>query len=285
MFVVAGQKDLDGVVAPVGVSPATRLGEHADRKHLAVKRHILDGVGREDGSLSRLDEAGERLIDLDLRGHLRSVASVLEELDAHLDALEQRDDIAGLIIWSGKPGMFIAGADLREFVASLDIEKDKIVQMCRRGQLLFGRLAKSNFVTIAAIDGICVGGGAELAIWCDRRLMSDGPKTEFGFPEVKLGLFPGWGGTARAPRIIGLGNAVEMITGGESINAKNARLMNLASDVVAPDQLIPAAISLIRHEQSSGDYKKDRQCWPMRPPLPSRSRECEGRRPVASSAR
>jgi 3-hydroxyacyl-CoA dehydrogenase/enoyl-CoA hydratase/3-hydroxybutyryl-CoA epimerase/3-hydroxyacyl-CoA dehydrogenase/enoyl-CoA hydratase/3-hydroxybutyryl-CoA epimerase/enoyl-CoA isomerase len=187
--------------------------------------------------------------------------SVLEELAGHLDALEQRDDIAGLIICSGKPGMFIAGADLREFVASLDIEKDQIVQMCRRGQTLFGRLAKCNFVTIAAIDGICVGGGAELAIWCDRRLMSNGAKTEFGFPEVKLGLFPGWGGTARAPRIMGLGNAVEMITGGESVNAETARLMNLASDVVAPDQLIPAAISLIRHEQSSQDYKKDRQLW------------------------
>ncbi|MDP6721721.1 MAG: enoyl-CoA hydratase-related protein, partial [Pirellulaceae bacterium] len=192
--------------------------------------------------------------------------SVLEELSMHLDALDGRDDIAGLIICSGKPGMFIAGADLREFVASLDVEKDQIVQMCRRGQTLFGRLAKSNFVTIAAIDGICVGGGAELAIWCDRRLMSSGPKTEFGFPEVKLGLFPGWGGTARAPRITGLGNAVEMITGGESVNAKTARLMNLVSDVVAPDQLIPAAIAMIRHEQTSGDYKQDRQCWSR--PLP-----------------
>ena len=192
--------------------------------------------------------------------------SALEELTGHLDALDGRNDIAGLIICSGKPGMFIAGADLREFVASLDIEKDQIVQMCRRGQTLFGRLAKSKFVTIAAIDGICVGGGAELAIWCDRRLMSSGPKTEFGFPEVKLGLFPGWGGMARAPRILGLGNAVEMITGGESVNAKTARLMNLVSDVVAPDQLIPAAIAMIRHEQTSGDYKQDRQCWSR--PLP-----------------
>ena len=53
------------------------------------------------------------------------------------------------------------------------------------------------FVTVAAIDGMCVGGGAELAMWCDRRIMTDSPKTQFGFPEVKLGLFPGWGGTAR----------------------------------------------------------------------------------------
>ena len=192
--------------------------------------------------------------------------AVLDELANHLDALEQRTDLAGLVICSGKPGMFIAGADLREFVASLDIEKEQVVQMCRRGQTLFGRLAKCDFVTIAAIDGICVGGGAELAIWCDRRILSSGPKTEFGFPEVKLGLFPGWGGTARAPRIIGLSNAVEMITGGESVDAQDARAMNLATDIVAPDQLIPAAIAMIRAEQTSGDYLRDRQTWSA--PLP-----------------
>ncbi len=188
-------------------------------------------------------------------------SAVLDELSAHLDTLEARDDLAGLIIQSGKPGMFIAGADLREFVASLDIEKEKIAQMCRRGQTLFGRLSKCNFVTVAAIDGICVGGGAELAIWCDRRLMSSGEKTEIGFPEVKLGLFPGWGGTARAPRMVGLGNAVEMITGGESIDANAARGMNLASDVVAPAGLLPAAIAMIRQEQATGDYLRDRQTW------------------------
>ena len=70
--------------------------------------------------------------------------------------------------------------------------------MCHRGQQLFARLSKIAAVTVAAIDGICVGGGAELAIWCDRRVMTVDDKTQYGFPEVKLGLFPGWGGTARA---------------------------------------------------------------------------------------
>ncbi len=187
--------------------------------------------------------------------------SVLTELETHLDALEQRADLAGLVIGSGKPGMFIAGADLREFVASLQVEKSKIAQMCRRGQTLFGRLSKCPFVTVAAIDGICVGGGAELAIWCDRRLLSNGAKTEFGFPEVKLGLYPGWGGTARAPRVIGLGNAVEMITGGESVDAATARSMNLATDVVPADQLLSAAVALIRDEQATGQFQRDRRRW------------------------
>ena len=87
-------------------------------------------------------------------------------------------------------------------------------------------------MTVAAIDGMCVGGGAELAMWCDRRIFSDSDKTAYGFPEVKLGLFPGWGGTARTPRMVGLSNAVELVTGGENIDARAAAAMGLANDVV-----------------------------------------------------
>src|SRR6185295_9189698 len=123
--------------------------------------------------------------------------------------------------------------------------KDQIVELCRRGHRLFGRLLQGAFVSVAAIDGICVGGGAELAIWCDRRVMSDGPKTQFGFPEVKLGLFPGWGGTARSSRIAGLANAVELVTSGEPLSAKQAAAMEIADDVVAVDHLMPTAVTLI----------------------------------------
>ena len=159
-------------------------------------------------------------------------SSVLDELATALDALEQRDDLAGLVFLSAKRDIFIAGADIREFVAALDVDSSQVVQMCRRGQELFGRLASCPFVTVAAIDGICVGGGAELAIWCDHRVLSKNPRTEFGFPEVKLGLFPGWGGTVRAPRIVGLSNAVEMITSGNSLKPREALTMGLATDVV-----------------------------------------------------
>jgi 3-hydroxyacyl-CoA dehydrogenase/enoyl-CoA hydratase/carnithine racemase len=188
-------------------------------------------------------------------------ASVLDELSGHLDELESRQDLAGLIISSGKPGTFIAGADLREFAASMDIPPEKTKEMCRRGQALFGRLSRLPLVTVAAIDGICVGGGAEMAVWCDRRIMSRRPATQIGFPEVKLGLFPGWGGTARTPRIIGLANAVEMITSGESIDAEDALAMGLVSDLVEPDQLLDAAIRLVRAEQSSGAWREDRRRW------------------------
>ena len=186
---------------------------------------------------------------------------VLAELGAHLDALEKRTDLAGLVIRSGKPGSFIAGADLREFAASFDVPKSEVTEMCHRGRKLFQRLSKRPFVTVAAIDGICVGGGAELAIWCDRRVLADEPKTQFGFPEVKLGLFPGWGGTARTSRIVGLSNAVELVTSGETIDARAAYKMGLASDVTAADRIQDAAIRLVREEQKSKQYLADRKLW------------------------
>ena len=203
------------------------------------------------------------LITFDLPGKGANILSrsVLEELAGLLDQVEKRKDLAGLVINSGKPGTFIAGADIREFLASLGAPKSEVVAMCRRGQQLYQRLSKMPFVTVAAIDGICVGGGAELAMWCDRRVMSDNPKTEIGFPEVKLGLYPGWGGTVRAPRIVGLANALEMITAGENLDARAAYTMGLASDVVPADKLQGAAIGLIRAEKQSGQYLKDRERW------------------------
>ncbi len=205
------------------------------------------------------------LLTLDVPGKGANVLSqaVLDEFASQIEALEKRGELAGLIVRSAKPGQFIAGADLREFVLAMRAGSDKATtfEMCRRGQNLFARLSKTPFVTVAAIDGICVGGGAELVSWCDRRLMADNPKTQFGFPEVKLGLFPGWGGTFRAPRIVGLSNAIELIAGGESISAKEAYKMGYASDVVPSDRLLAAAIATIRMEQESKQFLKDRQRW------------------------
>jgi 3-hydroxyacyl-CoA dehydrogenase/enoyl-CoA hydratase/3-hydroxybutyryl-CoA epimerase/3-hydroxyacyl-CoA dehydrogenase/enoyl-CoA hydratase/3-hydroxybutyryl-CoA epimerase/enoyl-CoA isomerase len=203
------------------------------------------------------------LLTFDLPGKGANVLSraVLTELDEHLTRLEADRSIAGLILISGKGGIFIAGADLREFVTQLSAPKAEIVALCRRGQDLFRRLSTAPFVTIAAIDGTCVGGGAELAIWCDRRIVTNNPRTEFGFPEVKLGLYPGWGGTVRAPRIVGLANAVELVTSGESIDGKQAVLMGLASDLVATDGLLAAAVNLVRDEQQTKAYLVERERW------------------------
>lgn len=187
--------------------------------------------------------------------------SVLAELETQIDKLEGRKDLAGLIFRSAKPGIFIAGADLREFAAAKNPTHEQTVGVASRGRELFMRLSKMPFVTVAAIDGVCVGGGAEMAIWCDRRVMSTSPKAQFGFPEVKLGMFPGWGGTVRAPRIVGLGNAVELVTSGESIDGRTALQMGLANDLVASERVDEAAIAMVRAEQKSKQYLADRERW------------------------
>jgi 3-hydroxyacyl-CoA dehydrogenase/enoyl-CoA hydratase/carnithine racemase len=187
--------------------------------------------------------------------------AVLEELEGHLNSLEKRTDLTGLVIRSGKPGVFVVGADIREFLAGIDMPKSEIEAMCTRGRQLFARLSKMPFVTVTAIEGQCVGGGAELALWCDRRVMSSDSKAMYGFPEVKLGLLPGWGGTVRAPRVIGLANAIELISSGESIDAQTARSMGLISDLVPSAKLLEAAIAVVRAEKKSGQYLRDRKRW------------------------
>jgi 3-hydroxyacyl-CoA dehydrogenase/enoyl-CoA hydratase/3-hydroxybutyryl-CoA epimerase/3-hydroxyacyl-CoA dehydrogenase/enoyl-CoA hydratase/3-hydroxybutyryl-CoA epimerase/enoyl-CoA isomerase len=201
------------------------------------------------------------LLEFDVPGKSVNVLShsVLEEFSAQLDALESRGNVAGLVIGSAKPTGFLAGADIREFVASLQSGNTDVVAMCQFGQNLFRRLATMPFVTIAAIHGVCLGGGAELSAWCDRRVMTLDDRTEYGCPEVKLGLFPGWGGTVRLPRLIGLANAVELITGGESIDARQALTLGLAWDTPAPEQLLASAIRAIRAAKQNDRYLAHRE--------------------------
>ncbi len=186
---------------------------------------------------------------------------VLEELERHLNELEKKKDLKGLILESAKPGIFIFGADVREFLAAKTISREQKVELSTRGRKLFQRLSHFPCVTVAAIDGGCFGGGAEMSMWCDRRILSTSPKAQLGFPEVKLGIYPGWGGTARAPRLLGLSNAVEMVSSGENVDAKTAFKMGLVSDVVASEKLREAAIHLIRAENKSQQYLEDRKRW------------------------
>lgn len=194
--------------------------------------------------------------------------SVLEMLEKHLDELDKRPNLAGVVICSAKPGMFIAGANIKEFLSWIDSPNEEVADYCRQGRKLFARLSSGNYVSVAAIDGMCVGGGAEISSWCDRRIFTDNEKTAFGLPEVKLGLFPGWGGTARLPRMIGLSNAIELVTGGENVDARAAALMGLANDVVpkqsadtAEDTLLTAAIRMIRLEHETQQFLRDRERW------------------------
>jgi 3-hydroxyacyl-CoA dehydrogenase/enoyl-CoA hydratase/3-hydroxybutyryl-CoA epimerase len=110
------------------------------------------------------------------------------------------------------------------------------VEGVRRGQALFEQLAHLPFPTVAAIDGACLGGGTELALACDYRLMSDSPKARIGLPEVRLGIFPAWGGSTRLPRLVGLQAALDLILTGKQLDAKRAKRIGLV------DEAVPAAI-------------------------------------------
>src|SRR5262249_9728931 len=144
--------------------------------------------------------------------------AVLADLESAVAQLEGQKELKGLILRSGKPGMFVAGADLRELGAAA-ADPDLARRSLRRGLDLFGRIENLPYPAVALIDGPCMGGGLELALVFDYRLAGSNPKVEIGLPEVKVGLIPGWGGTQRLPRLIGPSLAAELICAGESVGA------------------------------------------------------------------
>src|SRR5262249_14502424 len=145
---------------------------------------------------------------------------VFADLDAALRRLEDERNLPVLVVRSGKPSGFAAGADLTEFVAVKDGAEAEATSAL--GQALFGRLATLPVPTVAAVSGPCLGGGLELALACDYRLVFDKSGTQLGLPEVELGLLPGWGGTQRLPRVVGLERALQVIVGGKRLDAREA---------------------------------------------------------------
>src|SRR5436190_22036254 len=114
------------------------------------------------------------------------------EFSALIDELAAATDIKKIIFASRQPGIFIAGADVSEFTKATNVEEAR--EYVGFGQQMFQKLARLPQTTVAAIDGACLGGGCEMAISCDWRVITDSPKAQIGLPEVKLGIFPAWGG-------------------------------------------------------------------------------------------
>lgn len=150
----------------------------------------------------------------------------------------------GVVIRSGKAG-FIVGADLTEFEG---FAKDgRILDVLESGQRVLRKLGQLPCPTVAAIHGACMGGGTEMALACRYRVASRDPSTRIGLPEVKLGIFPGWGGSARLPRLIGAPAALELMLTGRAASAENAKALGLVDRLAAPESLLEAAKELIRH--------------------------------------
>lgn len=189
---------------------------------------------REDGVLVlAFDRAGESVNTF--------AQDVLIELDAVLERLALEPPKA-VVVTSAKEKGFIAGADIREF-AEFDA-KGTIGDSIRRGQQVFQRLADLPCPTVAAIHGFCMGGGTEIALACDYRVASNDGSTRIGLPEVKLGIYPGWGGSVRLPRLVGAPAAFDMMLTGRTLSAKAARGIGLVDRVVEPALLLDAAATL-----------------------------------------
>ena len=155
------------------------------------------------------------------------------------------DPPKGVVIRSAKPSGFIAGADLKEF-QEFD-RKGTVNDAIRRGQMVFQKLAELPCPTVAAIHGFCMGGGTEISLACRYRVASSDASTRIGLPEVKLGIFPGWGGSARLPRLLGAPAAMDLMLTGRTLSAGAARAMGLVDKVVEPAVLEDAAIALVQN--------------------------------------
>ncbi|MEQ4510275.1 fatty acid oxidation complex subunit alpha FadJ [Dickeya zeae] len=171
-------------------------------------------------------------------------AEFAEQMQAVLSQARQYNGLQGLIILSGKPASFIAGADIGMLDDCADVASAQ--KLAETGQHTLEAIAHLPFPVVAAIHGTCLGGGLELALACDYRLCTADDSTRLGLPEVQLGLLPGAGGTQRLPRLIGVDRALELILTGRQLRAAQARRIGLVDEVVAPAVLLEAALGFIR---------------------------------------
>lgn len=198
---------------------------------------------------SALDDDGILVLTFDRAGSSVNALSraVLDELSEIIERLSFEPP-KGIVIRSGKTAGFIVGADIKEFAT---FERNGTVQdALEHGQRVFQKLARLPCPTVAAIHGVCMGGGTELALACRYRVASRDPSTRIALPEVKLGIFPGWGGSARLPRLIGAPAALELMLSGRSASAENAKEIGLVDSLTMPELLVDAAKELIRHPRA-----------------------------------
>jgi 3-hydroxyacyl-CoA dehydrogenase/enoyl-CoA hydratase/3-hydroxybutyryl-CoA epimerase/enoyl-CoA isomerase len=169
--------------------------------------------------------------------------AAIRDFDAAVRAIANDGSVKGVIVTSGKP-VFIVGADITEFGAMFAAGEEAIAKGVLEVNRILCRFEDLPVPTVVAINGVCLGGGLELALAADYRVMST--TASVGFPEVKLGIFPGFGGSVRMPRAIGIDNAVEWICAGQDKKADAALKDGAVDAVVAPELLRDAALTMLR---------------------------------------
>ena len=193
-------------------------------------------------------------LELDLPGQKVNKFSsyVVIELERLIRQLKSSSYKAVVFI-SRKKSIFIAGADIEE-IKNLH-KYEEYEEVISFGQGVLNSIEDLPMPTIAAINGACMGGGCELALACDYRIVTDDPSTKVGLPEVRLGLLPGWGGCIRLPKLVGLQSSLDIILAGKSVIGKKALKIGLADECV-PKELLDEKVQLFIEEILSGRRKK-----------------------------
>jgi 3-hydroxyacyl-CoA dehydrogenase/enoyl-CoA hydratase/3-hydroxybutyryl-CoA epimerase len=224
-----------------------------DRKDSGVKLQV-DGEHAE----VILDTPGEKVNKL-----TRETWTELQEVIGFIRA--KSDVIRSVIFRSGKPDSYLAGAD----ITTIEVMKtvDEALGLIEKAQEVFQELAELPQMTVAVIDGACMGGGTELALACKYRIISDSPSTRLGLPEVQLGVLPGAGGTQRLPRLVGVPTALQMISSGAIIAAERALEIG-AIDETAQGDLEAAAIAAARRLATPGTILRRTGTLPVAPVAP-----------------
>jgi 3-hydroxyacyl-CoA dehydrogenase/enoyl-CoA hydratase/3-hydroxybutyryl-CoA epimerase/enoyl-CoA isomerase len=207
----------------------------------------------------KLLEDGIAELNFDLQGESVNKFDrvTLEDLKASVDALKSNSDVKGLIVTSGKD-CFIVGADITEFGDNFKQEDEVIIKWILEANQIFNGVEDLPFPTVTAINGIALGGGFEMTLATDFRVMSETAKV--GLPEVKLGIYPGFGGTVRLPRVIGADNAIEWICMGAESRADKALKFGAVDAVVKAEVLKDSAIAMVKDAIAGNlDWKAKRE--------------------------
>ncbi|GAB2784960.1 fatty acid oxidation complex subunit alpha FadB [Halomonas shantousis] len=198
-------------------------------------------------------------LTFDLQGESvnKMSSAVIAELEEAVKAVRAESGLKGLLITSGKD-VFIVGADITEFHAMFAKDEASLVEMNMTVHALFNAIEDLPFPTATAINGMALGGGFEVTLATDFRVMSD--RAKVGLPETKLGILPGWGGCVRLPRVIGADNAIEWIAGGTENRADAALKMGAVDAVVPGEQLEAAALDILKRANAGElDYQARRE--------------------------
>lgn len=179
----------------------------------------------------------------------------LGELEKILDELATRKDIKALVISSGKEDVFIAGADLKSFEGAFK-DKKQLEDGIRLGHRVFDKLEALPFPTVAFINGACLGGGTELALACTFRVATDSPKTVIGLPETTLGIIPGWGGSQRMPRLVGLMEGLNLILSGKIVKPAVKAYKNHLVDALVPAEFKEEKLSEFLNQISTSQGRE-----------------------------